>query len=174
MSTGYVDPPRDHPVLVAVAVASIVLVLPVIALAGNIRGVTVPGIILAAVLVAAGRDSVGALAGLGLVVLLWVVSTPRTLTPWSVVLAVLMLTTHAAVALRSSAPPGARLGSTVLLRWLRRWAAVMGVTGLAYLLALALDKLHHGGSQVVVGLALGLLGVLVLLLRRETLREGST
>lgn len=169
MSSGYVDPPSDHPLLVGVAVAATGLVLPVIALAGDVRAVTVPGIILAAVLVGAGRDSAGALAGLGIVALLWVSSTPRTLTPWCLVLALLMLTTHAAVALRTTAPPGARFGSTVLLRWLGRCVAAMGVTGLAYLVAVALDELHRGGSQVVVAVALVLLGALVLLLRRETM-----
>lgn len=172
MSSGYVDPPSDHPLLVAVAVTATLLVLPVLALAGSVRAVTVPAIILAAGLVVAGRDSVGALAGLGVVALLWVSSTPRTLGPWSLVLALLMLTTHAAIALRGTAPPGAVLGTTVLLRWIGRCSLVMGVTGLAYLLAQALDTLHHGGSRVVVAVALGLLGGVVLLLRRETLGDG--
>lgn len=172
MSSGYVEPPRDHPALLMVAVGATVLVLPLLAMAGDIRAVTVPGIIMAALLVAAGRDSMGALAALGIVTLLWVSSTPRDLTAWSLVLALLMMTIHAAVALRSTAPPGAALGSTVLLRWLGRFAVVMGVTGLAYVLALGLDHLHGGGNQIVVAAALAFLGGLVLLLRHETLGEG--
>ena len=164
--------PSDHPALVGVAVGSTVLTLPVMALAGQASLATVPGVLLAAVLVAFGRDAANALVSMGIVALLWAASAPPPLSPWSLVLALLLLTTHAAVALRSTAPPGAALDGVLLVRWFARCAVVSAITGAAFVVALALDHLHHGGSQVLVTGALVLLGGLVLLLRHETLRQG--
>jgi len=168
MSTVEVTPPRDQPVLSLLAVAATALVFPVLVLAGDFRIVMVPGMLLAAGLVAAGRDSMHGLAALAIVAVLWVASGPDALTPWSPVLAVLMLTIHATLALRSTLPPGAALGSMLLLRWFWRCVAVVGLTGFVYVVGLALHHLHRGDNEVVAVVALALLGGLVLLLRHET------
>jgi hypothetical protein len=173
MSTREARPQRDQPVLTAVAVTATLLVFPVLLLAGDFHLVTVPGVVLAAGLVAAGRDSGHALAALLIVAVLWLVSSPDALTPWSLVLAVLMLTTHSAAALRSSLPPGAGIGP-LAGRWLRRGGLVVALTALVYLVGIAVHHLHRGDSEVVVVLALCLLGALVLLLRSETLQSGQS
>ncbi|MDP9318433.1 MAG: hypothetical protein M3O94_05035 [Actinomycetota bacterium] len=173
MSTVEVTPPRDQPVLSLLAVAATVLVFPVLVLAGDFRIVMVPGMLLAAGLVAAGRDSMHGLAALAIVAVLWVASGPDALTPWSPVLAVLMLTIHATLALRSALPPGAALGSMLLLRWFWRCVAVVGLTGFVYVVGLALHHLPRGDNEVVVVVALALLGGLVLLLRHEIVVGGQ-
>jgi hypothetical protein len=171
MTQQEVRPQRDQPVLTMIAVSATLLALPVILLAGEFRIVMLPGIVLAAALVAAGRDTAHALAGLLIVALLWLLSDPDPVTPWSVALAILMLTSHSAVALRSSLPPGAPIGSALARRWLGRGAVVGGLTVLVYLAGLAVHHLNRGDSEVVVVLALCLVGGLVLLLRSETLHN---
>lgn len=170
MSAPEARPPRDQPLLSAAAVAATLLVLPLLAVAGNFHWLMVPGVGLAAALVAAGRDSLHALAALMLVALLWLVADPAPLSPWSLVLAVLMLTAHSAVALRSTVPPGATLDSAITLRWVWRGLAVIGLAVLVYLGGLAVHHLRRADSEVVVVVALVLLGGLVLLLRNETVQ----
>jgi hypothetical protein len=164
-------PDRDQPGLALLAVAATVLVLPVLALAGDFRGADLPGIGLAAVLVAARRDTAHATVALLIVAVLWLHSSPAAVTPWTLVMAVLMLTMHSATALRSSIPPRALVGSIVARRWLRRGAIVTGITGLVYLVSVALHQLDRGSSEMVVVLTLCLVVALVLLLRNETLRR---
>jgi hypothetical protein len=158
-------------VLTAIAVAATLLVLPVLAFAGHFSLVALPGIALAAALVAAGRDTAHPMAALLIVALLWLVSGPNEITPWSVGLATLMLIVHSAVALRSSLPPGAAVSSVLLRRWLARGVFVVAVTTLVYLVGVAVHDLDRGDNQVLMVLALALLGALVLLLRNETVHE---
>ncbi len=171
MSEREVRPQRDQPMLTAVAVAATLLALPVILLAGDFRIVILPGVAIAAALVAAGRDTAHALGGLLILALLWVVSSPDADTPWSVVMATLMLTIHSAAALRSSLPPGASIGTELARRWLLRGGLVAGLTVLVYAVGIAVHHLDQGDSEVIVVLALCLVGGLVLLLRSETLHE---
>jgi hypothetical protein len=173
MSPAEPRPQRDQPLLTGVAVTSTLLVLPVIVLAGDLSVLTVPGVLLAAGLMAAGRDNARPLAALLIVAGLWLLSGPDAVTPWSLVLATLMLTMHSAVALRSSVPPGAAIGFGVVRGWLQRGALVVAVTALVYLVGIAVNHLERGDSEVVVVLALGLLGGLVLLLRQETLHDNE-
>lgn len=162
---------RDQPVLVLVAVTAVLLALPVVLLAGEVHLVAVPGVFLAAALIAAGRDSLHAGVALAIVVLLWLMARPNAVSPWSLVLALLMLTAHAAVALRSSVPPGAPLDRGVVLRWVGRGLAVTGITGLVYLVGLAVHQLNRGDNQLIVVAAPALLGGLILLLRHETVED---
>lgn len=171
MSASDAKPPRDQPALSAVAVVAVLLVLPVVALASHVGLLTVPAVLVAALLVGARHDSGHALAALLLVTLAWVASRPDALSPWSLVLAVLMLTTHCAVALRSSLPPGAPPDRLIVLRWLRRMGCVVAVTTAVYLAGIAVHRVHSGGSELVVVLALLVVAVLVLVLRDETVRE---
>jgi hypothetical protein len=164
-------PDRDQPGLALLAVAATVLVLPVLVLAGDFRGADLPGIVLAAALVAVRRDTAHATVALLIVAVLWLHSSPAAVTPWSVVMATLMLTMHSATALRSSIPPRALVGSTLARRWLRRGAVVTGLTMLVYLLSVALHQLNRGSSELVLVLTLCLVVGLVLLLRSETLRR---
>lgn len=170
MTTREVTPPRDQPVLTAIAIGSMALVLPVLLLAGDFRLVTVPGVLLATALVATGRDTLHALGALVIVSVLWLASHADHLTPWSLVVAALMLTAHSAVALRSCLPPSAAISREIGIHWVRRCAVVLAVTGLVYLLGISVHQLHRGDSQTLVVLALVLVGGLVLLLRRETIR----
>jgi hypothetical protein len=173
MSRWKSGPPRDQPVLTAVAVAAVALCLPVLVLGGAFRAVMVPGVVLAAALMAAGRETLHALAGLAIVALLWVTADPAAMTPWNLVLAVLMTTGHAAAALRSSVFPGAWLDPVIVRRWLRRGLAVSGLTTVVYLIGLAMQHLDHNGGETVPFVALLLLAGLILVLRRETIGNGS-
>lgn len=170
MTTSDELPPRDQPVLSAIAVAAMLLMLPVLLLAGDLRLLTIPGVLLAAALVAGGRDTLHALAALAVVSILWLTSHADTLTPWSVMAAALMLTTHGAVALRSSVPPGAAIEREIGVRWVRRGAGVLALTAVVYLVGVGVHQLRPGTSELVVVIALVLGGVLVLLLRSETVR----
>ncbi len=171
MTTREPRPQRDQPVLTAIAVAAALLVLPLIAIAGDFGIFDLPGIALAAGLVAGGRDTTRPLAGLLVIALLWVGSGPSEITAWTLVLATLMLTIHCAVALRDSVPGGARIGRELAVRWLQRGGLVVAVTALVYLAGIAVHHLGRGDSEVVVALALCLLVGLILLLRNETVQD---
>jgi len=165
--------PRDQPLLSLVAVIAVVLLLPLLIVAGSFHWVMVPGVLLAAALMSAGRDSLHALVGLAVVALLWLLAEPAPLSPWSLVLAVLMLTAHSAVALRSTVPPGAAPDRAIMARWAWRGLAVTGLGAFGYLLALVVHHLQRVDSEVVVAAVLVLLGTFVLLLRHETLGGGA-
>jgi hypothetical protein len=171
MTVREAKPPRDQPVLSAIAVGATLLVLPVLLLAGDFRVVTLPGLLLALALVAAGRDTLHTLLALAMIAVLWVASRPDPLTPWSLVFATLMVTIHSAVALKSSLPPGAVPDRRIALRWLLRGAVVIALAAVVYLVGIAVHHQHRGKSEVVVVLALALLGALVLLLRDETVQD---
>jgi len=164
-----VRPQPDQPRLAALAVAATILALPVLMFAGGFSLVSLAGVALAAGLVAAGRDSAHALGALLVLGFLWLNSGANPVTPWTLVMALLMLTIHASVGLRASLPPGAQLGRDLALRWLRRGALVLAITALVYLLGVAVHEVDRGAHDLIAVLAMVLLGGLVLLLRSETL-----
>jgi hypothetical protein len=168
------DEPRDQPLLVAIAVGATLLMLPVLWAAGGFHLWTLLGVLLAAWMVAAGRETRPALFAMLLVGLLWLTSDPDPRTPWSMALAALMLTIHSALALRSSLPPEADIGAAIWWRWLFRAGVTLGVTGVAYLAVVAGHAVRPIDSELVLVLALGVLAGLVLVLRRETLGDASS
>ena len=89
-----------------IAVAATLLALPVILLAGDYRIMTIPGIAIAAALVAARRDTPARLVGL-LIVASCGCSRARMPSRHGASCWLPDLTIHSAVALRSSLPPGA-------------------------------------------------------------------
>ena len=151
MSAG--DPRRrgDELLLAVAATVATLLTIPLVLLAGTFEFWMIAAVVAAAAMVYARRDSSHGLAALGVVVLVWVAARPDALSPWTVALALLMFTTHAALALQTTAPPGADLGRAVRERWLRRCALVAALTGLVYLVALALRDLHRSGAEVTPG-----------------------
>jgi hypothetical protein len=166
------DPARrtgDDLVLSAGAAVAVLLVLPVIVVAGTFSFWMAPATLLAAFMVYYRRDSSHALAALGAIALMWVAADPGSLSPWSLPVAVLMLVVHTCLALQTTAPPGADLGRAVRTRWLNRAAVVGLLTALVYLLAVVLQNLHRSDAEIVLAATFALLGCLILLLRRETL-----
>jgi hypothetical protein len=165
----------DQPVLAGVATIATWLTLPVLLLAGDGSALsTAIAVLVAGLLVGARRDSRTALFGLLLIGLLWLTSNPDARAPWSLVLASLMLIAHAAAALRSTLPPGARLDASIVWRWVFRVAATLALTALTYLLVVAADYVEPTGSELMISLALVVLAALVLLLRRETVGNSQS
>jgi hypothetical protein len=171
MSVDSTRPTGDQLVLAVVAAAATLLVVPVIVVAGDFSLWMAPAAAIAAGFVFARHDSSHGLAALGIVALLWLAARPDALSPWTVVVALLMFTIHTCLALRSTAPPGATLGRVVVTRWLRRSALVAVLTLLVYVAAISLRNLHRSDAEVVLASALALLGGLILLLRQETLES---
>ena len=136
--------------LTLVGVTSVLLTIPVLLFAGSPPVLTIVGALVAAAFVGARRESLHAVAALGIIVVLWMTADPAATSPWSLVLAVLLLGTHSAVALRSSVPPGAPLDRVVVRRWARRGLAVCALTGLVYVVGLAVHHLHRGDNPAVV------------------------
>lgn len=158
----------DQRILSAIAVAAVLLMLPVVILAGHFQLVTIPLIVLAALLVAADRDSLYGMAAVGILALLWIAARPATLSPWTLVTALLLFTIHAALALRTTEPPGASLGPVTVRRWVVRCGVVAAVTAGVYGVSLVLHLAQPHNNDIVVVLALVLLGALILLLRHES------
>ncbi|MDX6298014.1 MAG: hypothetical protein QOI51_1871 [Nocardioidaceae bacterium] len=171
-----IRPMGDELVLSVIATVATLLVIPVIVVAGSLNAWMVVVVVLAAAMVYSRRDSAHGLAALGAIALAWIAGRPDPLSPWSVVIALLMFTVHGALALQTTAPPGAGLGRAVVTRWLVRSAVVAGITVVVYVVAVSLDNLHRSDGEAVLAAALALLGGLVLLLRQETLggrRQGA-
>lgn len=159
--------------LAVIGAAAILLVLPLEVVAGDVAPWMPVVILMATVLVYVRRDSPHGLIALAVVALSWLVASPDRLTAWTMVVAVLLFTAHTTLAMRTSAPPSAEFGRAVVLRWLGRWAAVVLVTVAVFGLAYAVKNLHRSDGEAVLALTLVLLGALVLLLRAETLDEGT-
>lgn len=171
-----VRPIGDELVLSVIAAVATLLVIPVVVVAANLNAWMVVVVVIAAAMVFSRRDSAHALAALGAIALVWIAAGPNSLSAWSVVIALLMFTVHTALALQTTAPPGAGFGRAVVTRWLVRSAVVAGLTVVVYAAAVSLDDLHRSDGEAVLAAALALLGGLVLLLRRETLgghRQGA-
>jgi membrane-bound ClpP family serine protease len=162
--------PTGHELVVAiVGVVAVLLVLPVIAAAGNVSWWMVIVALGAAAFVFLRRDSGHGLAALAGITMMWLASDSDPASPWSLAVALLMFTTHTSLALRTTAPPGAPFSSTVVLRWLGRSAVICAVTAVVYLLVFAFRDLQQADAEVILALALAMLGALILLLRSETL-----
>ena len=169
MSSDDPRPAGDDRRLSALAALATVLVIPVIVVAGHFSLWMAPAAVIAAYAAFTKRDTSHGLAVLGVVALMWMAARPGSLSPWTIVVALLMFTIHTALALQTTAPPGVNLGGAIGLCWLRRSAVVLALTVLVYVAADALQGLHRSDAEVFLAAAFALLGCLVLLLRRETL-----
>ena len=157
--------------LAGLAGVATVLVVPVVVVAGDFRAWMALALAIAAAMVATRQDSPHALAALGIIALVWIGARPDDLTPWSLVIALLMFTIHVALAFRTTAPPQATVDRTAVARWLGRCALVVALTGLVYLAALALRNLDRSDAEGVLAVAFALLSGLILVLRHETLGD---
>jgi hypothetical protein len=155
--------------LTLVAVVAILLMIPVVDLAGHMDPWALFLILAAAVMVISRRDSLRATFALGAMGVIWLGDGPATLSAWTLVVAVLLFTAHTSLAMGSCSPPAGSLGRAVVLRWLGRWAVVVVITAAVFGLARLIQNLHKSDAEIIVALAFVVLVGLVLLLRNETL-----
>jgi hypothetical protein len=164
---------RDQPLLSAVAAGSVFATIPVVFVAGYPQVVVLPAIVAAGAMTVFRRDSPYTLAGLAIVISVWATSGAPADSPWAFVVAALVLSAHAAVALRDSIPPGARLERALVRRWLVRSATVLEVTALVYLFGVLTIELGVHDDEAEIALVFLLVLALALVLRHETLRPGE-
>jgi len=164
----------DERMLALASAVAIVLVLPVVLVAGHLALWMVAALGIAAALAYGRRDSWHGLVALAVVALVWIAAEPRTGSLWSLAVALLMFTTHACLALQASAPPGATLGQALQKRWLARSAVVAGATAIVYLAAVAARDLPRSDEETGLAVGLAVVAGLVLLLRQETLRDAPS
>jgi hypothetical protein len=164
--------PRGHELVLAiVGVAAVLAVIPVIVVAGDLDFWMPVAAVVAAAAVFARRDSGHALVALAAVALMWLASGADPASWGTLVVALLMFVTHASLALRTTAPPGAAIGRDAVLRWLARSLLAAVLTGLVYALVYAVRDLERTDAEVILAAALLLLGCLILLLRQATLAD---
>lgn len=161
---------RERPLLPLLSALPVLLVVPVALVAGSVGLWMVGAGVLAAVLVYRAPDSERGALALGLAATVWLFAGPETLSPWSLVVALLLLTSHSVLALRATAAPATDFGAEMLRRWLVRGTAVAAVTAVVYVAAVAVDSLPRSSTGVAVAAGLALLAGLVFLLRQETMR----
>jgi hypothetical protein len=96
-------------------------------------------------------------AGLFLVLLLgghWAIAVPEQLTVWVLAAAVALLALHTAAVLASYGPATLALDRDLLRLWGRRSALLLGVTAVAWLLAVAASGVGLPGGGWLLGTAL--------------------
>lgn len=162
---------RDYLILrVLAGLMAAVVVVPA-AFAGHLNLFVAVLLAAAVVLAVVDRDRLHGLFSLGLVVLAWLVAGPPASTPWAIFVAVAMIVEHSALAMRTTQPPSAPLDRAAVRRWAARTGLVALVAPVVWLASAGLSELDTRTGEVVAAAALVLLGVLVLLLRAEVVRE---
>ncbi|MGI8701965.1 MAG: hypothetical protein ACR2JU_12310 [Nocardioidaceae bacterium] len=165
---------RERPWLPLLSAVPVLLVLPVAAVAGSVALWMGVAVFLAAGLAYREPDSGRGAFALGLAAAVWVFAGPEALSAWSLVVALLLLTSHAALALRATAAPATDFGGEVLRRWGLRSTAVAAVTAVGYVVAAAVGSLPRSSTGAAVAVGLVLLAGLVVLLRHETVKASDS
>lgn len=160
----------ERPLLPVLSALPLVLVLPVVALTATAQGWMVVALLIAAASVYGAPDSTRGAFGIGLTAAVWVLAGPDSVSWGSLVVALLLLTSHSVLALRSTAPPTVEFGEDIVRRWLQRAGGVAAVTAGVWLAALGVDRLARTLTAAGVAVGLLLVGGLALLLRLETVR----
>ena len=161
-------------ILALTGAAAVLLVLPVIAVAGDFAWWMVLVGVFGAATVYSRRDSGHGLVVLGAVAFMWLVAQPSASSAWNLAVAMLMFTVHITLALRTTAPPGAEMGREVARRWLLRAGLVSVLTTAVYVLVFALRNVRQANLEVVLAVSILALGGLVMLLRAETLDAAAS
>lgn len=137
---------------------AVVLVAPVLALEGT-RPDSPPGRWLLALTVAlavgfaAMPESAFGTACLGLVVIWWALAASDGVPLGAIPAALLLLAAHVCAVLLSYGPPALPVGSRLVLRWLRRSAAVAAAVPLVWLVASVVDDQPEPPGIWIAGLA---------------------
>lgn len=116
-------------------------------------------------------DTAGPWTLIATLVLWWWASVDDPMSGWVLVLALGVLTIHAAAALVCTGPPSVSFGRETLARWGSAVAAIAGVTLLLGLVLHIIDDADAQASTMRLALALVVVALLAWWLRRLTLHE---
>ncbi len=114
-------------------------------------------------------DGHAGLAAVAVVGVDWVLAVDDASSAWVMVLAVSMVWFHAALALTTVSPIGARPEPATLRRWARRTAVVAASVPPTWLAVVAAGRLDVGTSQLLVGAALLVVAASAMWSRRGSL-----
>jgi hypothetical protein len=152
--------------LIASAVAAATGASTVTALAtGRQTGVVLVIVVCLAIASVVRPDSHTAAVVVAIVVWQWLASIDDSTTAWSIALATLLFVFHSTVALMAVTPIGAVIEWSVLMRWSRRGAVVVGATVVMWALVVVMNERRAAGNVALTAVGLLVLTTLVLVMR---------
>lgn len=102
----------------------------------------------------------------------WALAVDDPTTPWAMAAGAAVAMFHSTLALVTVAPIGARLEHPTRRRWARRTSLVVALVVPTWLAVVVAERLELGASQLLVGLALLVVAVGAMWLRRGDLGRG--